>query len=50
MEPDLPQAEEKIQVSIPAGIDDGQSIRIREKGETGNQWRIRGGDLLVEVQ
>ena len=26
----------KIQVSIPAGIDDGQSIRIREKGEPGD--------------
>ena len=25
----------KIQVSIPAGIDNGQSIRIRDKGEPG---------------
>lgn len=39
----------KIQVSIPAGIDDGQSIRIREKGEPGVNGGLRG-DLLVEVQ
>lgn len=38
----------KIQVSIPAGIDDGQSIRIREKGEPGVNGGERG-DLLVEV-
>lgn len=38
----------KIQVSIPAGIDDGQSIRIREKGEPGINGGERG-DLLVEV-
>lgn len=37
-----------IQVSIPAGIDDGQSIRIREKGEPGVNGGERG-DLLVEV-
>ncbi len=39
----------KIQISIPAGIDDGQSIRIREKGEPGINGGPRG-DLLVEVQ
>ena len=39
----------KIQVSIPAGIDDGQSILIREKGEPGTNGGPRG-DLLVEVQ
>ena len=39
----------KIQVSVPAGIDDGQSIRIREKGEPGVNGGPRG-DLLVEVQ
>lgn len=38
----------KIQVSIPAGIDDGQSIRIRDKGEPGKNGGPRG-DLLVEV-
>jgi molecular chaperone DnaJ len=38
----------KINVSIPAGIDDGQSIRIREKGEPGVNGGERG-DLLVEV-
>lgn len=38
----------KIQVSIPAGIDNGQSIRIREKGEPGTNGGERG-DLLVEV-
>jgi len=38
----------KIQVSIPAGIDNGQSIRIREKGEPGQNGGPRG-DLLVEV-
>lgn len=38
----------KIKVSIPAGIDDGQSIRIRDKGEPGRNGGPRG-DLLVEV-
>ncbi len=38
----------KIQVSIPAGIDNGQSVRIREKGEPGTLGGPRG-DLLVEV-
>ncbi len=38
----------KIQVSVPAGIDSGQSIRIRDKGEPGVNGGERG-DLLVEV-
>lgn len=38
----------KIEVSIPAGIDHGQSVRIREKGEPGVNGGPRG-DLLVEV-
>jgi len=37
-----------IQVTIPAGIDNGQSIRIRDKGEPGLNGGPRG-DLLVEV-
>lgn len=39
----------KIQVSIPAGIDNGQCVRIREKGEPGINGGPRG-DLLVEVR
>lgn len=42
------QNRKKIQVAVPAGIDAGQSIRIREKGEPGINGGQRG-DLLVEV-
>ena len=38
----------KISVSIPAGIDNRQSIRIRDKGEPGINGGPRG-DLLVQV-
>ena len=38
----------RIQVVVPAGIDNGQSVRIREKGEPGRNGGPRG-DLLVEV-
>ena len=38
----------RIAVSIPAGIDNGQSVRIRGKGELGTNGGERG-DLLVEV-
>ena len=38
----------RIQVTVPAGIDNGQSIRIRDKGEPGKNGGPRG-DLLVEV-
>ncbi len=38
----------KIKVTIPAGIDEGQSVRIREKGEPGRNGGPRG-DLLVQV-
>ncbi len=38
----------KFKVTIPAGIDNGQSIRLAEKGEPGVNGGGRG-DLLVEV-
>ena len=41
-------SKKRISVSIPAGIDNGQSVRIRGKGELGTNGGERG-DLLVEV-
>ncbi len=42
-------SKKKIKVSIPAGIDSGQSVRIRGKGEPGINGGPRG-DLLVEIE
>jgi len=42
------QRERSLQVSIPAGVDDGTRIRLTGEGEAGGQG-IRPGDLYVHV-
>ncbi|MBR5474476.1 MAG: molecular chaperone DnaJ [Lachnospiraceae bacterium] len=42
------KAVKRIKVEIPAGIDDGQSVRVRGEGDLGKNGGERG-DLLVEV-
>ena len=45
---EFPYKEERKTVEIPAGIDNGQSVRVRGYGEPGRNGGPRG-DLLVEV-
>ena len=42
------QGKKRLKVNIPAGIDDGQAIRLRDNGEPGSNGGPRG-DLLVEI-
>ena len=39
---------ESLQVHIPAGIDEGQSVRLKGKGESGRYGK-QAGDLLLKV-
>ena len=38
----------KVKVKIPAGIDEGQSVRVRGEGSVGSNGGVNG-DLLVEI-
>ncbi len=42
------KSKKTIQIKVPAGIDNGQSIRLREMGEPGTNGGERG-DLLVTI-
>ena len=48
----LPEGEGKsstLQVNIPAGIDEGKSIRLRGKGRSSAIEKGKKGDLLIEI-
>lgn len=39
----------RLKVAIPAGIDDGQSVRLREQGEPGLRG-AKAGDLFIRIR
>jgi len=43
------RASKTLQVTVPKGIDDGQQIRLSEKGEVGEKG-AKPGDLYISVQ
>ena len=44
----LKQSDEKLQVTVPAGVEDGQTLRLSSKGETSLEGG-RAGDLYVHL-